>query len=218
MRAGLPVFTALLLLAGCEPPHTAEPYKTVAITPFLGAPVLGDPKSPVEIVEYASTTCGHCYAFHHQVFPQLKTKYFDTGKAHLEWRVMPTPPEAISQAGAAIARCAGEAKFFETIGDLFDNQDAILKAAADPWKLQQQLRAVGARHGLSADQVGTCIDDKPIAAVTRKIAEGAPDYVTGTPTIVVNGEKIPEHSLEAVSAAIDAALTKTPNAGSLQPN
>ncbi|HVY89827.1 MAG TPA: thioredoxin domain-containing protein [Hyphomonadaceae bacterium] len=213
----LPVLAALGLLAACDPPRAAEPYKTVAITPFLGSPVLGDPKSPVEIVEYASTTCGHCYAFHHQVFPQLKAKYMDTGKAHLEWRVMPTPPEAVSEAGAAIARCAGEDKFFDTIADLFGSQDAILKSAVDPWKLQQQFRALGARHGLSADQVGTCIDDKSIAAMTSKVAHAAPDYVTGTPTIVVNGEKIPEHSLEAVSAAIDAALAKTPPAAAANP-
>src|SRR5690242_9163765 len=59
IRIGL-ALAAAVLLAGCGEPKVV-PFKTVPISPFLGEPVLGDPDSPVEIIEYASTTCSHCW-------------------------------------------------------------------------------------------------------------------------------------------------------------
>lgn len=206
-----------LVLAACEAPREPEPYATVPITPFLGQPVLGKADAPVELVEYASTTCGHCAAFHAQIFPQLKEKYIDTGKVRLAWVVMPTPPANISIAGAAIARCAGEAKFFAVIDDLFTHQNEIVESGSNPWRLQQQLRDVGARHGLSADQVGTCMDDKAIDGVTRKGVKEAPAFITGTPTFLIGGERVEFEDMDGLSAAIDAALMKGPPAPAPSP-
>jgi len=200
-----------LLLAACEEPREPEPFATVPISPFLGQPVLGDPNAPVLVTEYASTTCGHCRAFHEQVFPELKAKYIDTGKAKLAWVVLPTPPAPISMAGAAIARCAGEDKFFAVIDDLFDHQNEIIESASNPWRLQKNLRDLGARHGLNADQVGTCIDDKSIDAALRAFLNEAPTFVTSTPTFMIAGKDV-DQTLEDLSAAIDAELAKTQQA------
>jgi protein-disulfide isomerase len=198
-----------LLLAACEESRKPEPFATVPITPFLGVPEMGKPDAPVAIVEYASTTCGHCRAFHDEIFPKLKEAYIDTGKARLVWMVMPTPPAEISLAGAAIARCAGEDKFFAVIDDLFDHQGELIESARNPWRLQKGLRDLGARHGLNADQVGTCIADKSIEDVTLKHALEAPAFVTGTPAFVIGGADI-DQTFEALSAAIDAELAKQP--------
>lgn len=203
----LAIAAAGLLLAACEVPREREPYSTVEITPFLGQPVMGDPNAPVLITEYASTTCGHCRAFHEQVFPELKAKYIDTGKARLVWVVMPTPPQAISLAGAAIARCAGEDKFFAVIDDLFDHQNEIIESGRNPWRLQKNLRELGGRHGLNADQVDTCIDDKALLELTRKYVQESPAFVTSTPTFLIGGEDV-DQTIEALSAAIDAELAK----------
>src|SRR5262249_55371657 len=144
LRTVFAVAAATLLVACGETKVIA--FKTVPITPFMGEPVLGDPSSKVEIVEYASTTCSHCYMLHKQVMPDLKRTYIDTGKAPLRYRIMPTPPAELSMAGAAIARCAGEGKFFDVITDLFDKQPQLLEAARSPGRLQQLLIAVGGRH------------------------------------------------------------------------
>lgn len=207
-RHRLALAVATLMLTACEAPREPESYNTVPITPFLGTPVLGAADAPVEITEYASTTCGHCRAFHDQIFPQLKAKYIDTGKVKLVWVIMPTPPAAVSVAGAALARCVGEDKYFAVIDDLFAQQNDIVDASRNPWRLQKAFRDIGAKYGLSADQVGTCIDDKRIDGMTRKGAVEAPPFVTGTPTFVLNGEKIEDETLEGLSAAIDAALAK----------
>lgn len=217
IRARLALAAAALLLAACEVPREPEPYNTVAITPFLGEPVLGNKDAPVAITEYASTTCGHCKAFHDQVFPELKSKYIDTGKAKLIWVVMPTPPAAVSIAGAALARCAGEASFFPMIDDLFAQQDELVEASRNPWRLQKAIRDLGAKHGLSADQVGTCMDDKNIDGVTRKGVKEAPASITGTPTFLIDGRQLELEDAESFFAAIDAALAKTPALATPQP-
>ncbi len=196
-----------LLLAACEAPREPEAWTTVPITPFLGMPVLGDPNAPVEVIEYASTTCGHCRAFHEEVFPQLKEKYIDTGKVRFAWVVMPTPPAEISAAGAAIARCAGEDKFFAVIDDLFDHQGEIIESGRNPWRLQRNLRELGARHGLNADQVGTCITDKAIDETTRQFLGEAPPFISTTPSFMIGREEV-DQTFEALSAAIEAELAK----------
>jgi protein-disulfide isomerase len=205
------LFAALALLAACEDSGEVRDYKTVEISPFLGQPVMGDPAAPVEVVEYASTTCGHCRAFHRDEFPQLKKAYIDTGKARLRWVVLPTPPAEVSVAGGAIARCAGEAKFFDVIADLFDSQDALIEASRNPRRLQDRLAALGGRHGLSFDQVNTCIADGAVRKAIVADVENIPDSVTGTPSFFVDDLEIEENTFAALAEAIDAKLAAEPS-------
>lgn len=200
--------TAFAALAACEDPATPEAYSVVPITPFLGQPVLGDPAAPVELKEYASTTCGHCKAFHDEVFPKLKETYIDTGKVKLVWVVLPTAPTATSLAGAALARCAGEPKFFAVLDALFDAQDALIDASREARQLQQAFRDIGAKFDLSPDQVGTCIDDKDVQEATRDALADLPASITGTPSFTIHGEKLEVESYEGLAAAIDAELAK----------
>ena len=102
-NAHLALASAALMLAACTPAAEIDAYTKAPISPFLGKPVLGDPDAPVELAEYASTTCGHCRAFHEEIFPELKARYIDTGKVKLAWYVLPTAPAPLSLAGAAIA-------------------------------------------------------------------------------------------------------------------
>jgi len=193
-------------VAACDTPREQEAFETVAVTPFMGAPMLGDPNAPVTLVEYASTTCGHCKGFHDQVFPDLKAKYIDTGKVKLHFIMMPTQPVGIALAGEAIARCAGEAKYFDVIDTLFDAQDTLFSAAQNPWLLQQELRGIGETYGLDKNEVGSCMDDEAIVEMTRAGVQAAPPEITGTPSFVINGVKLELESLDDLSAALDAAV------------
>ena len=56
--------------------------------------VEGAAAAPATIVEYASMTCSHCAAFHEKVWPALKAKYLDTGKAKFILREFPLDPLA----------------------------------------------------------------------------------------------------------------------------
>jgi protein-disulfide isomerase len=195
-------------VSACEATREPEQHQTVPVRPFMGEAVLGDPAAPVTLVEYASTTCGHCQAFYAQVFPDLKKAYIDTGKVKLRFVMMPTQPVGIALAGEALARCAGEAKYFDVIGTLFEAQDTLTSAARDPWLLQQELRAIGEMYGLDKDEVGTCIDHEGIVEMTRAGVKAAPASITGTPSFAINGEKLELETLEDLSAALDAAIAQ----------
>jgi protein-disulfide isomerase len=207
-NARLALASVVLLFAACTPAADPDAYTKVEIKPFLGKPILGDPDAPVELAEYASTTCGHCKAFHDEVFPELKAKYIDTGKVKLAWYVLPTAPAPLSMAGAAIARCAGEDRFFEAIDTLFDQQDALFNAPS-PADMKKQLNDIGGKFGLSPDAVATCIDDPTIQQATNAALADMPQTITGTPSFVINGVKIEPESLEGIAAAIDAELAKS---------
>jgi protein-disulfide isomerase len=210
-RIAFAALAGALLVSACNDSGPALPHKTVPVTPFMGEAVMGSAAAPVEIVEYASTTCGHCKAFHEEVLPELKAKYVDTGMAKLVYRVMPTPPPELSVAGAALARCAGEEKFFAVIDDLFQNQETLINAMRQPRRLQRELTELGSRHGLSADEVGSCIAFEPLTQHLVDIARAAPSSVTGTPAFNVNGVDVEGNTLEALSAAIDSALAVPAN-------
>jgi protein-disulfide isomerase len=206
-HARLALASAALLFAACTPAADPDAYTKVPIQPFLGKPVLGDSNAPVELAEYASTTCGHCKAFHDEIFPELKARYIDTGKVKLAWYVLPTAPAPLSLAGAAIARCAGEDRFFGAIDTLFDQQEALFNAAS-PADMKKQLNDIGAKFDLSPDATATCIDDPAIQQATNAALADMPQTITGTPSFVINGVKIEPESLEGLSAAIEAELAK----------
>jgi protein-disulfide isomerase len=208
---------AAIALAACEDTNLPAPYTVVPVQPFLGKPVLGDPSAPVELTEYASTTCGHCRAFHEEVFPVLKANYIDTGKVKLHWVVLPTQPEGISLAGAAIARCAGESRYFDAIDAMFDAQDKLFEVAGNPRQLQQELNAIGAKFDLSPDQVGTCLDDESVMQATRDALTDMPTTITGTPSFAIGGLQIEAESLEGLSAALDAEIAKAAAAAPGEP-
>ena len=68
--------------------------------------VLGKADAPVTIIEYASMTCPHCATFHKTTYPELKTKYIDTGKVRFIFREFPL--DELAAAASMLARCAGK--------------------------------------------------------------------------------------------------------------
>ena len=205
-RFAFAVAALTLGLAACEEPSTFEPHKTVAISPFMGDPVLGDPAAPVTLVEYASTTCGHCKAFHAEVFPELKTRYIDTGKVKLQFMMMPTQPVGLALAGESIARCAGADRYFDVIDMLFEKQDVLFEQSRNARKLQQELQAIGAEVGLDKDEVGTCMDSEEIVTLTHEGVKAAPADINGTPSFAIDGKKLELETFEDLWAALDLAV------------
>lgn len=204
-RRHLLVGAAALAVAGCDGANGSA-------TPSPDDMVLGSADAPVTIIEYASTTCGHCAAFHEAVWPQLKTNYIDTGRVRFIFREFPTDPAAVAVAGFQLARCnsATPEQYFTRVGVLFQQQRAIF-ATGSMAGVRDKFIEIGGAAGLSEEQVMGCINDPAGAArITRTVEEGSRQFqITGTPTLILNGEKLTDPSAvtyEGLSRLIDAAI------------
>jgi protein-disulfide isomerase len=155
--------------------------------------VLGAADAPVTLIEYASTTCPHCAAFHEEVWEQLKTNYIDTGRVRFVFREYPTPPAPVAVAGFQLARCggAGDEQYFTRIGELFRQQRAMF-ATGTMEGVRQKLIEIGGAAGLTEQQVMDCISDEAGAERIRSTVETANSEfnITGTPAFILNGRKI----------------------------
>lgn len=153
--------------------------------------VLGDANAPVTLIEYASTTCPTCAAFHAALWEPLRARYIDSGRVRLAFREFPTPPEAIALAGFQIARCrnATPEQYIARVGELFRQQQTIFTETTMAGVLRR-LVAIGEGFGLTATEVNAAINDRSGAERIRRIAEGAETFhIHGTPSFVINGQR-----------------------------
>jgi protein-disulfide isomerase len=181
--------------------------------PIPGLPdlLLGKADAPCTVVEYASMTCGHCANFHTKVFPTIKEKYVDTGKLRFVLREFPLDDWAT--AASMLARCAGKDKIenaYLMSGILFARQDqwAFTKSnrIAELFKIAQQA-------GFTDETFNKCLTDEALTKAVEAARETASKAfgISSTPTFFLNGRRLKEgeSSVEAMSKAIDAVLTKS---------
>lgn len=172
--------------------------------------VIGDPNAPVTIIEYASVTCPGCAAFHERVFPGLKEKFVDTGKAKIVFREFPTPPVDFSMIGSVMARCAGEKggseAYFLVINALFQNQRTWIYGE-DP---KAELLKIASQAGMDEEAFDTCLKRQELLdAIEARVKEGSSEFnINSTPSFVMNGKKINARSLDDFEAAINEAIEK----------
>ena len=170
--------------------------------------ILGQAAAPVTLIEYASTTCGPCARFAIEVLPELRRRYIDAGRVRMIYREFITGPANLSAAGVLLARCAGEDRYFEVIDALMHGQSEWATGGSP----RDALLRIAARFGISEARLQSCITDpEAIAALERRVARARDAGVNGTPTLFVQGRRLDTAlTLEAVSAAIDQALSQTP--------
>lgn len=189
-------------------------------TPGLERPSdlgLGNPKAPVVLIEYASTTCPHCKDFHESIFPAFERIYVKTGRVRFLFREMPAPP-TVAQAAAAsfqVARCgnATPEEYLRRIGVLFDVQDAMFSALA-AGQGREALQQMATSFGLTEAQFNSCIaDEAGYKRIEDTVEHAVKTYkISGTPTLVLNGEVLTGAetvSLEVLSKRLDLALASS---------
>lgn len=177
-----------------------------AVGPALAAPddmSIGNPKAPVEVVEYLSLTCPHCAHFNEEVFPTIKAKYIDTGKVRWTFREMLTPPPQVAAAGFLLARCAGPEKYAKVVDEVLRSQKRWTSGNIKPIFVE-----IGKANGVSEDQFNVCLGDQAAieALEARMVRAMETDKVNSTPTFLVNGKRL-DHvpTVAEMEAAIAAA-------------
>ena len=166
---------------------------------------LGNAKAKVQVIEYASLSCPHCGHFNETIFAPFKAKWIDTGKAHYTLREMLTEPMQVAAAGFMLARCAGPARYFAVVDQVFRSQSRWTQGDIAPI-----FQEIGAANGVDETHFKACITDQAAFDAINLRAQRASeqDDVHSTPTIFINGKKldnIPQSPAE-MDAAIAAAL------------
>ncbi|MBX9760647.1 MAG: DsbA family protein [Beijerinckiaceae bacterium] len=144
----------------------------------------GSKDAPVVIVEYASTTCSHCAAFHTTTFKELKEKYIDTGKVRFVLREFPLNP--VDMGAYMLARCSDDKR--DAVVSLLFSQQKVWANEKPLAGLNQLLR----QTGMSQERFEACLKDQDLynkIAEARDIA-GKDFSVNSTPTFFVNGVRM----------------------------
>ncbi len=155
----------------------------------LGPVVLGNPDAPVTVIEYASYTCPHCADFDENVVAKLKPTYIDSGQVRFEFRNFIR--DRYDLAVAMIVRCEGPDRFFPLTDLFFVRQREWLANARQPKRIIDDIAAVARRAGISRTRFDQCLADRDLQQhLVKMTQDGQKEWdITGTPTIIVNGEK-----------------------------
>ena len=209
-------------------PIAAKPIAWISRTTVTaeGGFLVGNPAARAKVVEYGSLTCPYCQRFHQEAIAGLRAR-IATGDMSFEFR-----PFAVHSADPilhALLRCAGPARFVKFSNDFYDGQ-ATLAAAYEAWadanpttdpnataadriRFSQDwgFTAFAATHGLTRAQVAACVSNATAINLQRQREDQAnKDFgVAGTPSFLLNGQKLEIYTWPEIDQAITAALVPT---------
>lgn len=191
-------------LSGAALAQDAEPAQKPVVIEMSE----GNLDAPVEVIEYASFTCGHCATFNRDQYAKLRENYIDTDKIKFTFRDVYFDRPGLW--ASMVARCGGEMRFFGMSDLLFEKQRDWI-GDGDMAGIVERLRTVGKSGGLSDEQLDACLSDadKALALVEWHEANTEEHNIKATPSLVINGETHSNMSYEDLAALIDAELAKS---------
>jgi len=205
---GVAVAVAMAACSGSMPPSPITPtVPTITTLPsideMLSEKTLGS--GPITIIEYVSlwdTASATFYLTGDGA--QMKSQYADTGKAQILFRNLFLGSELATSGipvAAMLARCAGNAHFFDAVATIFQSQ-ATWKNALNPDTGVQQVML---GFGLSQSLINSCLANTALVNGlgdihtnaeqatyqlpdgTQRIGSAASGSILAVPAVVVNG-------------------------------
>ena len=164
---------------------------------------MGLESANIEIIEFASLTCGHCAKFHNEVFPKIKEEFIDTGKVSFIYKDFPLDKFALK--ASVIARCSGEKKFFSFLKVLYSKQKDWTRTD-DPFRSLLKIAKLG---GLKNDEIKVCVGNKSIedGILKQRLNASKKFDIKATPTLYINGKKYDgDLTFEALKLKINTIL------------
>ena len=153
-----------------------------ASSPALALKEKGDPKAPIQLVEYSDFQCPSCQTVE-MPLRDLMDRY--PGKIHLIFKHFPLVSHNFSPLAHQAAECANEqGKFWEFHDELYKNQ-MMWAASLSPLKIFQDYAA---GLNLNQDRFARCLENASVAEqIQADKREGQAAGVSSTPTFFVNG-------------------------------
>jgi len=206
-------------------PAKANWNAVVSRTP-LDSHLLGNPNAPIKLIAYISYTCSHCAHFEAESDAQLRIGLIGPGKGSIEVRNFVRDPVDLTV--ALLTHCGPVSKFFAnhstflrhqptwlgTVERLSDGQRKRWSSPDFATRTQAIASDLGLytlmeARGYDRPALDRCLADRALAdrlAVHTKEA-GEKDFVTGTPTFVLDGIPLSgTHNWAALKPQIEARL------------
>jgi len=164
--------------------------------------VKGDKNAPVTIVEFSDFECPFCGRHFTQTYPEIKSKYIDTGKVNYVFRDFPLAFHQNAKPASMAAECVkeegGDNAYWDYHDTLFENQKAL-----DSDSLKKYASDMGY-------DIADCLDSEKYAdEVDADMKDGASYGVQGTPAFFINGRLVSgAQPFEAFETVIEEELSK----------
>lgn len=163
-----------------------------------GAPFLGAPDAPVEMVIFDDFECPYC-AKTVPLLKQVLEAY--PGKVKLVFKNFPLKMHKNARAASTAALAAErQGKFWPLHDLLFENYNKLNS---------QKIRELAERAGLDMERFDQDQNDPVLQQVINAdLQEGQKVGVRGTPTIFINGRRLQKRSMAGFKQMIDVELAK----------
>lgn len=155
-----------------------------AADPRLAPRSTGQATAPVTVTEFFSLTCGHCAAFHNQVWPRVKAELVNTGRIRMVWRDFPL--DGVALAAAAVARALPVDRYEAFISTLFQTQDRWAFAQG---RQIDELARIAALAGMDRPSLDAVLADEALrrGILEQRVAAEREFQIRATPSFAFNG-------------------------------
>jgi protein-disulfide isomerase len=147
--------------------------------------VLGDPKAPVELVEFADLQCPFCKAFAEEVLPPIIENQVKNGHVKIAFHNFTIIGEQSLPAGAAALAAGAQGRGWHYVELFYKNQGAENSGYADDALLEAVAKGAGVKNIAKWQQER----GKFTAEVEETTAEAQQLGFDGTPSFAIKGPK-----------------------------
>lgn len=139
---------------------------------------MGDPKAPVQILEFADLECPYCRVFHRDVSALLEKHPKQVAVVFVHF---PLPAHRFAMPAARAVECGStQGKAAEIIKSLYEKQDSIGIKTWGDFAAEAGIRDTAAFRACA-------VNPAPVARIDAGKSYGASIGVNGTPTVLING-------------------------------
>jgi protein-disulfide isomerase len=211
------VAVAILVSSGAADPQRPKPSARDVTTIVRGVAqnglVLGDPRAPVLLVEFADAQCPYCREFAMKTWPVIVQKYIRTGKVRMELRLIDFLGKDSTRAAQALAAAGLQNRMWDASARFYDVQGTENTGYVTDQFLRQVLGGV---RGLDVDQAmvdraGPQVKQELGAVKSMQSRYG----VHATPTLLIGSDDADLHVVadgnidpQRLGQALDVELLK----------
>ncbi len=162
------------------------------------SPIIGDPNAPVNVVVFFDFQCPHC-ANTYSLLEQLHEKYPKDIK--LITKHFPLRSHKFARKAAIASLAASKQKKYREISDIFFQNFRKLN--------DETIKQYSEEIGLDMEEFNKALNDTSLDDIVNfDVKQGIQLKVQGVPTIFINGRRVKNRSLDAMSEMIEKELTE----------